>query len=445
MTMEPTITGDRVRLESHPTARNRAVATADIVEGTIIVIIPSLSSVLLPSQKGLRCDYCFRKSDGERTLRKCTGCGSYWYCSTECQAKQWKEHHKKLCKTYLLFTSSNSYQALQNHEKLDALLLAHLLAQWLIPDSSVPQDESLPLSIFCSLLPGPDTRDVYSLPLPSLKPSISQERAKYLYSRFSNNNFVIHSHLTTIGHGIFPLASRLFNHSCHPNAAARFQLTPMGVTMEVVALQKIVQDEEICIPYLDPAMLQTRQKVFELTYGFKCTCPSCVELEGLGVIPPPPVKPDELSTVATSLRSFVGLDKQFLVLPERPTEPISPLLHCVFNEAYLSNLSENFSESSHESRYEQALEAGVTLLGAYILIYPPNYPQIGMHLLEMAKTAWNMLVSSEATNPSLTKASEERARAFLAMSHKVLRIFGKEGDVDGPLSEVATLQSLLDS
>jgi hypothetical protein len=67
-----------------------------------------------------------------------------------------------------------------------------------------------------------------------------------MYSRFGNNNFIIHSHLTTFGHGIFPLASRLFNHSCLPNAAAKYILSPSNPPkMEVIALRDIALGEEV--------------------------------------------------------------------------------------------------------------------------------------------------------------------------------------------------------
>lgn len=69
-----------------------------------------------------------------------------------------------------------------------------------------------------------------------------------LYSRFGNNNFAIHSHLVSVAHGIFPLASRLFNHSCVPNAAAKYIFTESEPPcMEIVALREIRPGEEVSI------------------------------------------------------------------------------------------------------------------------------------------------------------------------------------------------------
>jgi len=69
-----------------------------------------------------------------------------------------------------------------------------------------------------------------------------------------------------------------------------------------------------------------------------------------------------------------------LTLPNRTIhEPIPRKLLCVFHESYLANLSETFSKASHGGAHDLALDVGVTLLALYVLIYPPNYPQIGEH------------------------------------------------------------------
>lgn len=162
------------------------------------------------------------------------------------QSSQWKTHHKRICKLYNQFTTSNAYQALAIHEKLDSLLLSHLLMQTL-PTGVLPATDNVlsPISIFLSLLPGQD-QSVSGPPVLYQTTPTLQGFINSLYSRFGNNNFSMHSHLTTFGHGIFPLASRLFNHACVPNAAAKYKLSRSEpVTMEVVALRDIVEGEEV--------------------------------------------------------------------------------------------------------------------------------------------------------------------------------------------------------
>ncbi|KAF9493182.1 SET domain-containing protein [Pleurotus eryngii] len=377
-----------VKVETHPTARNQAVSTQPLPAGSIILSNRAFATVLFENRKGRRCDHCLVLSE---ILRKCSGCASCCYCDTNCQTRHWPSH-KKLCKRWNSFTSSNKFQALPPHERLDS----------------------------------------------------SMARTA-LYNRFGNNNFTIHSHLNSFAHGIFPLASRLFNHSCAPNAAARYKLVQgQAVTMEVVALRDIPEGEEICIPYLDPALLQTRQQIFQLTYGFQCTCISCEGLKSVGPIPEVPQDPARLVALEYRLRTYVGVDDlEHYVLRTKPiTQSLPPEISYFLKEDYIEHLSGVFGQSSHDGPYDRALESGVTLLAIYLLIYSENYPQIGVHALELAKTAWN---ASMPTNDIVRRQhAMAQVRACLSVSRRILGLYGPEGDGGGPLAEITTLQQLID-
>ena len=160
------------------------------------------------------------------------------------QKIQWKAHHKAICKVYNTYVSSNEFGALPSYKKMDALLLTHLLAE--ISSPALPlSDDSSAIAIFHSLLSGPQIIQT-TPPIPNLKHPLSVDTIRDIYSKFGNNNFTIHSHLNSIGHGVFPLASRLFNHSCSPNAAARYVFSHAApVVMEVVALCDISPGEEV--------------------------------------------------------------------------------------------------------------------------------------------------------------------------------------------------------
>ncbi|KII89120.1 hypothetical protein PLICRDRAFT_139371 [Plicaturopsis crispa FD-325 SS-3] len=433
-------------LAPHPIARTQARADIPLSAGALITGVPALTTALLPSQKGNRCDACLRIMPHPR---RCTGCAQYWYCSAQCQASQWRAHHRKVCKSLAKYVASTSYQALAEHEKLDAFLLSHLLAC----KGADAQGEAY--KTFSELLPGPVTNVV---PPPTCPPQSAQSDADalYLYARFANNNFAVHSHLSTIAHGIFPLASRSFNHSCLPNAAPRYVFVPETgqVRMEVVALRDIAPDEEICMPYLDPALLQSRTQIFQYTYGFECVCPSCVFLKRFqppSALPPPA----ERTALEKSLRDFVFSPANSSSHEKSGTHPraydayplaydtIPSKLYPFFTESYLTDLSASFSDASHDGVYSQALDAGITLLAVYLLIYPKNYPQIGMHLLEMAKTAWNAVVQGQGGE--LQEAENlQRALTWVAEAGEVLDIFGREGDEGGPLDEVYVLKGLLE-
>lgn len=158
--------------------------------------------------------------------------------------------HRQMCKKYARFTASSSFQVLSEHEKMDAVLLSHLVVQ--IGNLTSPlHDTTSPMAVFLSLLPGPASNT--HIPPVCTDPSSTGDILNDLYTRFGNNNFAIQSHLDTIGHGIFPNASRSFNHSCGPNAAARYQfMQGKQATMEVVALRDISAGEEVNPRLLKP-------------------------------------------------------------------------------------------------------------------------------------------------------------------------------------------------
>ncbi|KAJ7250862.1 SET domain-containing protein [Mycena haematopus] len=421
---------ENVQLEPHAAGRSQGVASKHLSAGFVIMSCEALATVLLPQEKGRRCDACHRVVP---TLQKCSGCASYFYCSTGCQTLQWQSHHRRLCKRFAKYEASLAFQALAPHEKLDALLLSHLVAQ--LDDLN---DNRIPT--ITGLLPGP-----VELPLPPTACSsrIPEFVVREMYSRFGNNNFVIHSHLTTFGHGIFPAASRIFNHSCLPNAAAKYILSASNVPrMEVVALRDISPGEEICLPYLDPALIQSRQQMFQLTYGFECRCPSCLFFEKVGPIPSPPADNGKRDDLARKLTQFMSATPHDGLTPTTDPSAFPSDLHSVFHESFIAYVAQTFRDASHDGPYTTALTSGQTLLALYQLIYPPNYPQIGMHLLELSKTYWNNIVS-ENMDLTAERAAKQECRMYLQDAKDVLQILGPEGDADGPLVEIETLETLL--
>lgn len=275
-----------IQLVDDPKARNKASASRPLERGEVILVSASLSLALLPSQKGIRCDFCLALPSKIRKLGKCSGCAAYWYCGPECKAcpkimrfsltfsseslyiafyltlnatgqkEAWSSHHKKICKAFATYEASPEYSCLADDQKADAVLLSHLIAEIALKSLSsvdsvtdeVPSLSSEPFmfATFLSLL----GHDNHPAPPPvACRPGHNSPSPSELYSRFGRNNFVVHSHLSPIAHGIFPVASRLFNHSCTPNAAAKyvFGQDKPGVRMVVVALRNISRNEEVGI------------------------------------------------------------------------------------------------------------------------------------------------------------------------------------------------------
>lgn len=67
-----------------------------------------------------------------------------------------------------------------------------------------------------------------------------------------------------------------------------------------------------------------------------------------------------------------------------------------------------------------------------------------MHLLEMAKTAWNAYVTC---NPGAALKTDllKQTRTYLSWSKHILAMIGPEGDDGGPLRETEVLEGLLGS
>lgn len=132
------------------------------------------------------------------------------------------------------------------------------------------------------------------------------------------------------------------------------------------------------MPYLDPALTQSRHQAFEYTYGFTCSCDSCTVIGRFGQAPKLADSSDATSSLGEELRNYVGIGDA--LGPDLPTPSLADLptgLRCVLNELYTERISEQFSKASHEGNYSQAVLSGHTLLALYLLIYPRNYPQIG--------------------------------------------------------------------
>ena len=62
------------------------------------------------------CDFCikYKKEENENfSLKRCTACKVVYYCSSKCQKKAWKSHHKLECRYFnnipIAINSSSRY------------------------------------------------------------------------------------------------------------------------------------------------------------------------------------------------------------------------------------------------------------------------------------------------------------------------------------------------
>ena len=73
------------------------IAKRDYEPGDIIASEQPFIYILVSQNRGSLCDSCLQRSGSLR----CSGCKFVYYCSKECQKKDWKAHHKyEECKVF---------------------------------------------------------------------------------------------------------------------------------------------------------------------------------------------------------------------------------------------------------------------------------------------------------------------------------------------------------
>lgn len=106
-------------------------------------------------------------------------------------------------------------------------------------------------NVLLSLLPHPNPPSEPHIPssLAVAKNPLdgSQNLGQVLSARSSNNHWMVYdSELSATGEGVYPSASRSFNHSCLPSAIPVFCYAEgKGPVMEVRALTQIKKGEEV--------------------------------------------------------------------------------------------------------------------------------------------------------------------------------------------------------
>lgn len=80
----PVHMADLARLGPHPVSRNAALSKVPVASGSVVATVQALATSLLPPEKGRRCDGCHVLKSDSVTLKRCSGCASFWYCGAIC-------------------------------------------------------------------------------------------------------------------------------------------------------------------------------------------------------------------------------------------------------------------------------------------------------------------------------------------------------------------------
>ena len=256
--------------------------------GDVFVNCAPFSHVLHSSWKGQRCDHCFTMRSG---LKKCAGCGQFYYCDKKCQKLDWIEGHKYgECEVY-----KKASVTVPHDEFIHALnRINHVLRLYLkvtkSPEMASKQHQLFNGKSRCfnDLIHHLEEKKKFVINFEDQK----QELFGYFQAfgvefdgdllldikeKMNTNSFATGSsdsdgYWVRMGSGLY-IETSIFDHSCEPNALHSFD----GHKTTLTATHEIRNGEEIMIMYRNAIELPVdqRQKMFKQEYYFECCCRMC--------------------------------------------------------------------------------------------------------------------------------------------------------------------------
>ncbi|KAF8757501.1 hypothetical protein HU200_010831 [Digitaria exilis] len=269
------LAGRGLAVASIPGKGRGLVAARTFFPGEVIICQEPYVSTPNKILVGSSCDHCFVSNN----LRKCSVCRVTWYCSSDCQKKEWKQHqlecramaalpedrNKMLTPTIRLMVRLILKRKLQNEKVIpssgiDNYYLVDVL------ESHISEVDENQLILYAQMA------NLVNLILPSLE--LDLKEIAHTFSKFAcNAHTICDPELRPLGTGLYPVIS-IINHSCVPNAVLIFD----GRTAYVRALQPISKDEEVSISYIETAAVTKKRHNDLKQYFFACACPRCVKV-----------------------------------------------------------------------------------------------------------------------------------------------------------------------
>jgi len=251
-------------------------ATKSLKTGTVVLEEDSYACIVKKGNHDYYCSNCLVDRSCAN-LRACSLCKHVYYCSRECQKKDWK-FHKYECKIWKSLKTAPGLVDLHFHllrvvinmigsEKNEkpTRTIEDLFSNY--TTKTVEDEKKCYLQVFFKLQ---HLCKISNLEVPDK--FTSAEFIIHLISKIKCNSFTITNEdfSEQIGFGLY-LNGSLFNHDCDPNCVQIFD----GPKLKVVALRDISPDEELTISYCNlPDCKYERQDYLD-TYGFLCTCQVC--------------------------------------------------------------------------------------------------------------------------------------------------------------------------
>ena len=254
----------------HTTSKGRAaIATCALPQGTLATQFSTqpYAAVLTNRAQGQYCAHCFAK---QTNLKTCAQCKTNKYCSTNCQAADWKPLHKHECP----ILATKTLDTLPEDARADLLLAARCLWRRHTAPSDADND-------FDAMQKGTPTTSEqvmlnrlseFGLEAKLFPPNATVDTVTSLLATFNINNFGILDNLHhVVAAGCYPKAA-LINHSCNPSGVLSFRAKKLQVRL----LRPLQAGQELTHSFVDLCdTTQKRRRYLEQKYNFHCQCERC--------------------------------------------------------------------------------------------------------------------------------------------------------------------------
>ncbi|KAI1900135.1 hypothetical protein AGOR_G00046900 [Albula goreensis] len=401
---------ENVRVFDSPGKGRGLRAAKELWAGDVVFSEPSLAAVVFDNMVEHVCHSCFRR---QQKLQRCGQCKFAQYCDRTCQRAGWSEHKQECAaiKAYGKVPNENVRLAAQILWRIDkeGEVVSDLQLTTLedLEDhvSDMPEDDLKELKV-----------DIHNF-LDYWPRNSKQHRVDYISHIFgviNCNGFMVSDQrgLQAVGVGLFPNLC-LVNHDCWPNCtvilnhgnqSAVNTLFHSQRRIELRALGKIAEGEEVTVAYVDFLNLSTeRQRLLKQQYFFDCTCDHCTNHVKddimMGGLETEGNKPSEelLKEVTDySLQTLEQIEKARLDANYKEVvklcreclkrqEPVLAETH-LYLLRILSVLSEVLS---YLQFFEEAAGHARRMVDGYMKLYHPNNAQLGMATMRAGVTHWH--------------------------------------------------------
>lgn len=287
----------------------RAFARRAVAAGEVLARNAPLAFVVDEPKE--RCGACFQtRRTPTIKLSRCGKCRHAWYCSRDCQVKDFPLHRIECREASTLLAGNKqcqrnarllirTYVAMALQEVKNDELLHHSCR---LTDTNVCVCSSRHFQQLqqSTTRLDPEERQNLQLAVQVLMrqnktlhrmgvevgggSSVLQQHLESILRRFRVNNFgMVDDMVRLVGGGVYPLGA-LLNHSCAPNCLLRY--TTKGGVLEIVAARAISKGGELTHSYIElVAPTHTRQERLREIYEFACDCQRCQS--ALDVVPLP--------------------------------------------------------------------------------------------------------------------------------------------------------------